>query len=38
MDVVKDIVFKKVPGVEYSMIKNDLRILNIFLACDGEDQ
>ena len=36
MDVVKDIVFKKVPGVEYSMIKNDLRILNIFLACDGE--
>jgi hemerythrin len=36
MNVLEDIVFKRVQGVEFSMIKNDLKLLNIFLACDGE--
>ena len=36
MDGLGDIVFKRVQGVEFSMIKNDLKLLNIFLACDGE--
>jgi hemerythrin len=35
MEAVKDIVFKRVQGVDYSMIKNDLKMFNIFLAVDG---
>jgi len=36
MDGVKDIVFKRVEGVDYSMIKNDIKIFNIFLSIDGK--
>ena len=36
MGVLEEIVFKRVQGVEFSMIKNDLKLLNIFLACDGK--
>jgi hemerythrin len=35
MEAVKDIVFRRVTGVEYSMIKNDLKLFNIFLSVDG---
>lgn len=36
MDAVKDIVFKRVTGVEYSMIRNDVKLFNIFLSIDGQ--
>ena len=35
MDVVKDIVFKRVEGAKYSTIKHDIRMFNIFFAVDG---
>jgi len=35
MDGVKDIVYRRVDGVDYSMIKNDIKIFNIFLSIDG---
>ncbi len=35
MDGVKDIVFKRLEGVDYSMIKNDIKMFNIFLSIDG---
>ncbi len=36
MDGVKDIVFRRVEGVDYSMIRNDIKMFNIFLAVDGK--
>ena len=35
MNEIKDIVFKRVDGVDYSKIKNDIKMFNIFLAVDG---
>jgi hemerythrin len=35
MEEVKDIVFMRVEGVDYSMIKNDIKKFNIFLSIDG---
>lgn len=36
MSEIKDIVFKRVDGVDYSKIKNNIKMFNIFLAIDGE--
>jgi hemerythrin len=36
MDELKDIVFKRVSGVDYSKIKNNVRMFNIFLSVDGK--
>ncbi len=33
---IKDIVFRRVPGIDYSMIKNDVKLFNIFLSIDGQ--
>ncbi len=33
---IKDIVFKRVQGVDYSMIKNDIKMFNVFLSIDGQ--
>lgn len=33
---MKDIVFKRVEGVDYSIIRNDIRKFNIFLSVDGQ--
>lgn len=33
---MKDIVFKRVDGVDYSIIRNDIKKFNIFLSVDGE--
>jgi hypothetical protein len=35
VDGVKDIVFRRVPGVDYSLIRNDIKMFNIFLSIDG---
>ena len=35
MDEIKNMVFKRVDGVDYSEIKNDLKKFNIFLSIDG---
>jgi hemerythrin len=35
MDEMKNIVFKRVDGVDYSVIKDDLKKFNIFLSVDG---
>jgi hemerythrin len=35
-DEVRGIVFKRVVGVDYSMIRNDIKMFNIFLSVDGE--
>jgi hemerythrin len=35
MEEIKNIVFKRVDGVDYSVIKNDLKKFNIFLSVDG---
>lgn len=36
MDELKDIVFKRVAGIDYAIIKNDIKMFNIFLSVDGE--
>jgi hemerythrin len=36
LNSVKNIVFKRVPGVDYSVIRNDVKMFNIFLSVDGE--
>jgi hemerythrin len=36
MEEVKDIVFRRVDGVDYSMIRNNLEMFNIFLSVDGK--
>lgn len=36
MNDMKDIVFKRVEGVDYSIIRNDVRKFNIFLSVDGK--
>jgi len=36
MSQIQDIVFRRVDGVDYSMIRNDLKMFNIFLAVDGK--
>jgi hemerythrin len=36
MDEVKDIVFRREEGVDYSIIRNDVRMFNIFLSIDGD--
>jgi hemerythrin len=36
MNHLKDIVFRRVAGVEYSMIRNDVKMFNVFLSVDGE--
>jgi hemerythrin len=36
MSEIKDLVFKRVDGVDYSKIRNDLKLFNVFLAVDGE--
>lgn len=36
MDEVKDIVFRRVEGIDYSIIRNDLKMFNIFLSIDGK--
>ena len=36
MDETRNIVFKRVDGVDYSIIKNDLEKFNIFLSVDGK--
>ena len=36
MSQVQDIIFRRVDGVDYSMIRNDLKMFNIFLAVDGK--
>ncbi|MGD8837433.1 MAG: bacteriohemerythrin [Desulfobacteraceae bacterium] len=35
VDGVKNIVFRRVPGVDYSLIRNDIKMFNIFLSIDG---
>ena len=35
MDKVKDIVFRRVDGVDYAVIRNDVKMFNIFLSVDG---
>ena len=36
MSEVRDIVFRRVDGVDYSMIRNDIKLFNIFLSIDGK--
>ena len=36
MNAIKDIVFKRVDGIDYSMIRNDLKTFNVFFAIDGK--
>ena len=36
MEGVRDIVFRRVEGVDYSMIRNDIKMFNIFLSIDGK--
>ena len=36
MDDLKDIVFKRVGGVDYSIIKHNVKMFNIFLSVDGK--
>lgn len=36
MDELKDIVFRRVEGIDYSIIRNDIRMFNIFLSVDGK--
>jgi hemerythrin len=36
MDGLKDIVFRRADGVDYAMIKKDLKMFNIFLSIDGK--
>lgn len=36
MDEIRDIVFRRVEGVDYSMIRNDIKMFNIFLSIDGK--
>jgi hemerythrin len=36
MDIVEDIVFQRVYGANYSNIKNDLKLFNVFFAIDGK--
>lgn len=35
VDGVKNIVFRRVQGVDYSLIRNDIKMFNIFLSIDG---
>jgi len=36
MDEVGDIVFRRVEGIDYAVIRNDLKLFNIFLSIDGK--
>ncbi len=36
MDELKNIVFRRVDGVDYSIIKKDFKMFNIFLSIDGK--
>ena len=36
MNELKNIVFRRVSGVDYSIIKNNIKMFNIFLSVDGE--
>jgi hemerythrin len=36
IDETKEIVFERVKGVDYSIIKNDIKMFNIFLSVDGK--
>jgi hemerythrin len=36
MDELKDIVFRRVEGIDYSIIKNNIKLFNIFLSVDGK--
>jgi hemerythrin len=36
MDGIKDIVFKRVDGIDYSMIRNDIETFNVFFGIDGK--
>lgn len=36
MDEVRDIVFRRADGVDYSSIRNDIKMFNIFLSIDGK--
>jgi hemerythrin len=35
MDIVEDIVFQRVYGANYTKIRNDVKIFNVFFAIDG---
>lgn len=35
MDEVQNIVFKRVEGIDYSVIRNDIKMFNIFMSIDG---
>jgi hypothetical protein len=35
MDVVGEMIFKRVDGAKYTMIKDDVKMFNIFFAIDG---
>ena len=36
MDELKNIVFRRVDGVDCTMIKKDLKLFNIYLSIDGK--
>jgi hypothetical protein len=36
MESFKDIIFKRVDGVDYSMVRKNVYLFNVFLSVDGE--